>query len=101
MKILAICDNTDTATGLRLAGVDSRVVDSGDEAEKLLDNLDENVGMVLINTSLFVLCEGYIHRYLAKNPKMQIVEIPDRNSNSHGNSMARYVKDAIGISIGG
>ena len=72
-----------------------------EQVEEIIGSLAQDIGIVLINTALYALCEDYIRICLRKNPRMQIVEIPDRNSSSHSDSLAKYVKDAIGISIGG
>ena len=55
MRLYLICDNEDTAVGLRLAGVESTVVRSREEVSSLLEKAaqDPEIGIILINQTLF------------------------------------------------
>ena len=50
MRLYLICDNEDTAVGLRLAGIEGTVVGSKDEVPVLLEKTaqDPEIGIVLI-----------------------------------------------------
>ena len=55
MRLYLICDNSDTATGLRLAGVESSHAETADEVEVKLAELTENsnIGMIHIKEESF------------------------------------------------
>ena len=54
MKAYLISDNIDTATGMRLSGVESIVVHEKNELEEALDNLlkDKSIGILFITELL-------------------------------------------------
>ena len=53
MKMFLISDNTDTYTGMRLAGVEGVVVHGKDELQAALDRVlaDKEIGIVLLTRS--------------------------------------------------
>ena len=58
MRLYLICDNEDTAVGLRLAGIEGTVVGNNEEVPVLLEKAaqDPEIGIVLINRTLALLC---------------------------------------------
>ena len=91
MKFYLISDNIDTATGLRLAGIEGTVVHEDWEVEHALRNAmaDESVGIILMTDDL---------KLTVSRPL--IVEIPDRHGNGRAkDSISRYVREAIGVKI--
>ena len=101
MKLFLICDNTDTATGLRLAGIEGVIVRDEQSAADALNTVlkDENVCVILMNQTLCSACENTIRAFRRAHPTPVIVEIPDRNSKSSGGTLAEYIRETTGVSI--
>lgn len=101
MRLYLICDNEDTALGLRLAGIEGIVTSDRIEISKVLSTVadDAQIGIILINESLVSLCSDIIADFRKKHSMPIITEIPDRHSDGTSNSIADYVSEAIGIKI--
>lgn len=101
MRLYLICDNADTAVGMRLAGIEGCMVKDETAAAEALENAlkDENIAIVLINRTLYEACEQTIKDFRKAHSVPIIVEIPDRGSKDAGNSLAKYIRDTVGINI--
>lgn len=101
MRLYLICDNEDTALGMRLAGVESTVTENKEEVAGLFKKAaqDSEIGIILINQSLVSLCRDEISAFRKAHSLPLITEIPDRHSDGTSNSIADYVSEAIGIKI--
>lgn len=101
MRLFLICDNDDTATGLRLAGIEGIITGDRDTVVSKLKEIsaDTDIGIVLINQTLSRLCSAEIGEFRKNHSIPVIVEIPDRNSDGTENSIAEYVREAIGIQV--
>ena len=101
MKLYLICDNDDTATGMRLAGIEGVVVGDEKSAAQALSKAaeDENIAVILMNQSLYSACDSTIKSFRKAHSTPLIIEIPDKNSQSSGNSLAKYIRETVGISI--
>lgn len=102
MKFFLISDNADTAMGMRLAGIDGVIVHTSVEAKTELNNLlsDESIAIVLVTPLIASMCQELIDD-IKLNCKLPLIcEIPDRHvDKSVTGSIAKYVKEAIGINI--
>ena len=102
MKMYLISDNVDTATGLRLAGIDGVVAHTEDEIKKALDYAvnDEEIAILLITEKLAKSFPDFIKEVKLEHYKPLIVEIPDRHGNGRTkDSITKYVQDAIGVKL--
>lgn len=102
MKFFLISDNIDTRMGMRLAGIEGVVVHERGETLKALEQAmeDPSVGIVLMTEKLIKLCAATVYDYKLRRRTPLIVEIPDRHgSGDTSDNIARYIKDAIGITI--
>ncbi|MFV0254779.1 MAG: V-type ATP synthase subunit F [Erysipelotrichaceae bacterium] len=102
MKIFLISDNTDTAMGLRLAGIESVVVHKREEMlEKLEELISANeIGVILLTTKAIHLAPKEIADFKLNLSKPLICEIPDRHGSAKiGEQINQYISDAIGIKI--
>ena len=63
------------------------------------ESADEEVGIILITRPLCELCGDFITQTKRSYDKPLIVEIPDRHGSQGSDSIARYVRDTIGIKI--
>ena len=70
MRMYLISDNTDTLTGMRLAGVDGVIANEKETLEKALNEVlkDKNIGIVLLTETLGRSIRSWLRRY-AQNIK--------------------------------
>ena len=101
MRLYLICDNEDTAVGMRLAGVESTVTSEKSVVVSTLKEISAqtDIGIILINQSLAKLLGDEISEFRKVHSVQIIVEIPDRNSDCTENSIADYVRASIGIKV--
>ncbi len=101
MRLFLICDNEDTATGLRLAGIEGVITSDRETVVHKLKEIsnEPDIGIILINQKLSRLCTAEITDFRKVHSVPVIVEIPDRNSDGTENSIADYVRSSIGIKI--
>ena len=103
MRFYLISDNIDTQIGMRLAGIEGVVVHQPEEVISELNRVftgDSDIGIVLITEQLVTLCPELIYDYKLNRKRPLIVEIPDRHGSSEvSEAIARYVKEAVGITI--
>ncbi len=102
MRMFLISDNTDTLTGMRLAGVDGVLAHTHSEVVAALKKLegDGDIGIVLVTEKL---SEAYPELFfdIKMSPQTPLlVNIPDRHGTSlSSSSIARYIKESVGIRI--
>lgn len=102
MKFYLISDNVDTYTGLRLVGIEGKIVHERMEFLTLLEKKlkDPDIGIILLTTKLIELCPDIISEIKLKQQKPLIVEIPDRHGTSKiGETIDKYVSEAIGVKL--
>lgn len=102
MKFYLISDNLDTYTGMRMAGIEGKVVHTEPEVESALEEACQNpdIGVVLITGKLMDLCRPAIYQRKLKNQRPLIVEVADRHGDGTvSDSITRYVREAVGIKI--
>ena len=102
MKMYVICDNVDTFTGLRLVGIDGRVVHLRDELKAELDSVlaDEEVGILLMTEKLARQFPDIVNEIKLTRKMPLMVEIPDRHGTARPRDfIASYVREAIGVKL--
>lgn len=99
MKFYLITDNGDAVIGMRLAGIESSLVNSEEECSKVLGDAVKNsdIGIILITQGLYEKCSAVIDE-MKKNVTVPLItEIPDYGVEFESDAITRYVIDAIGI----
>jgi len=76
-KLHSISDNKSTVNGLELAEVSSRLAHTPDELRYTLENLEPDVGIVIITSGLAAKSADVLDEYRAKNRLPMITIIPD------------------------
>ena len=102
MKFYLLSDNIDTKIGMRLSGIEGKVVHEAEEFRKAFDEVLKNseIAVLLITEKLAALDPGYIEEQKINNRLPLIVELPDRHgSNRSDDYILKYVKDAIGVKL--
>ncbi len=103
MRIYCISDNIDTNIGLRLAGVDGKVVHDKKEVIESINNArrDKEIGIILITRKLAGMVPGIIDDLKLSAGLPLIIEIPDRHvqKDEQNEYITKYVKESIGIKL--
>ncbi|MBQ2982018.1 MAG: V-type ATP synthase subunit F [Lachnospiraceae bacterium] len=102
MKTFLISDNIDTATGMRLAGVEGVVVHEKNELSEAFDNLlkDKDVGIIFVTELLSTKFPEIVANIKRNYKRPLILEIPDRHgSKKRVDFITSYINEAIGIKI--
>ena len=102
MKMYLISDNTDTYTGMRLAGVEGVVVHERESLYEALNTAmnDKTIGIVLLTEKLGREFPDIIDEMKLKRKMPLLVEIPDRHGTGRKeNFITSYVNEAIGLKI--
>lgn len=102
MRMYLLSDNVDTLMGMRMSGVEGVVLHEEAELTAKLNELlaEEDIAVVMITHKLISLITERVNELKLTCSRPLIIEIPDRHgSGSIGDSITRYVKDAIGVNI--
>ncbi|MFW5838439.1 MAG: V-type ATP synthase subunit F [Bacillota bacterium] len=102
MQFYLLSDNTDTQVGMRLVGVEGKIIHEREEVIKSLEDAidNERIGVILITTKLVELCPDVISELKLNLTRPLIVEIPDRHGKSNiGEAINQYVSEAIGVNM--
>ena len=101
MKLFLLSNDSDTLTGLRLAGIDGSLVATEDDLNKALESLQmrSDIAVVLITRTLSSMFPSEIDA-LKRNNKLLVCEVPDMaHPTVDTDSITRYVAAAIGTSV--
>lgn len=102
MKMYLISDNTDTYTGMRLAGVDGVVVHGRNELHMALERAvsDDSIGIILLTEKFGREFPDIIDDVRLNRSLPLIVEIPDRHGTGRNpDFITSYVNEAIGLKL--
>ena len=102
MRMFLICDNMDTKTGMRLAGIEGVLVHGRQQVLDALETAmkDKDIGLILITESLVNLVQPEIYNIKLNYQTPLIVEIPGRHGSIRsGDAITRYMREAIGLKI--
>ena len=102
MRFFLISDNTDTQTGLRLAGVEGVVVHERDAVRAAISTAvdDPGVAVLLITEKLAAIVPEQVDEMRLRLSRPLVVVIPDRHGTGRApDSITRYIREAIGVRI--
>ena len=102
MRMYLISDNTDTLTGMRLAGVDGVIANEKGTLEKALNEVlkDKNIGIILLTETLGKKYPELVKTVRTEHKKPLLIEIPDRHGTGRRpDFITTYVNDAIGLKL--
>ena len=99
MRMYLISDNTDTLTGMRLAGVDGVIANEKETLEKALNEV-LNIGIILLTEALGKKYPELVKTVRTEHKKPLLIEIPDRHGTGRRpDFITAYVNDAIGLKL--
>lgn len=102
MQVYLISDNTDTYTGMRLAGVDGIVVNTRAELKEALQKAVSNpeIGILLLTEKFGREFPEIIDEIKLTHTTPLIIEIPDRHGTGRKpDFITSYVNEAIGLKL--
>ena len=102
MKMFLDTANTETYTGMRLAGVEGVVVHEKKELQEALDKVlaDKEIGIVLLTEKFGREFPDVINQLKLEYRTPLFVEIPDRHGTGRKpNFITDYVNEAIGLKL--
>lgn len=102
MKMYLISDNTDTYTGMRLAGIEGTVVHGRAELKDALDKVleDKEIAIVILTEKFGRDFPDLIDEIRLSRSLPLLIEIPDRHGTKRGdNFITAYVKEAVGLKL--
>ena len=102
MKMFLICDNVDTLTGMRLAGVDGVVVHEREELRKELEEAmdDKSIGIILLTEKFGREFPDLLDEIKLERSFPLLIEIPDRHGTGRKKDfITSYVNEAIGLKL--
>ena len=102
MKMYLISDNTDTLTGMRLAGVEGILVRSRDQVKNALEDAvsDKDNGILLLTESLGKQYPDLVRITRTGHKMPLLIEIPDRHGTGRRpDFITAYVNEAIGLKL--
>ncbi len=97
-----ICDNTDSLTGHRMAGIEGVIAKDKTETETQIRRAidDESIAVLLITEQLASLCPALIDELRLNSHRPLVVVVPDRKGTSRpADSITRYIREAIGVKL--
>ena len=101
-KIAVIADSA-TATGFRLAGIDSTYPLSGEAAEAKLSELlsDPAYGILIVTERLVESCDWKLKKRIESTAKPVVVAVPDSGGPiEQSESLGKLIKRALGFDLG-
>ena len=101
MKFYLLSDDPDSIVGLRLAGIQGKLLQNGESALEQIQKIseDKDIGMILITPNISKLLGSSLTELKKKNLPL-ISEIPDSNpQNTSSDNVTDYIRSAVGIKI--
>lgn len=102
MKMYLISDNTDTLTGMRLAGVEGVIAHSRDEVKTALSDAlaRKDIGVLLLTEALGQTYPDLVKAVRTEHKMPLLIEIPDRHGTGRRpDFITAYVNEAIGLKL--
>lgn len=102
MRYFLICDDNDTYTGLRMAGITGVITQNPSEVREKIEEAvsDKDVAILIITEKLADMCRQRIDELRLNASRPLVVEIPTRGGSIRAkDSITGYIKDAIGVKL--
>lgn len=102
MRYFLICDDSDTLSGMRLAGIDGVIAGSKSEVELSIDQVvaDSGIAVMLITEKCADMALQTVSRIKLSAHRPLVVVIPGSDGDKGSSkSITDLIRDAIGIKI--
>jgi len=102
MKYYLISDNTDTLTGLRLAGIEGALASTRRDVACLIETVraDDTIAVLLVTEACYALCRELIDsiKLSVSRPLVSVIPAAGETRGDTG-SITRLIREAIGVKI--
>lgn len=102
MRFYCIADE-DTARGFRLAGIETKIAATAEQARTILDNVvaQHDYGIIIITENVASWIRQRVEAIRLTQDRPLIVEIPGPEGPLSGRkSLREFVQEAVGVSVG-
>lgn len=102
MRYFLICEDADTLTGMRLAGIDGALATTKKDVERLIEQAasDEGIAVMLITTACAAMSPETVGKMKLSAHRPLVVVIPGSSeTGSGGDSITELIRTAIGVKI--
>lgn len=102
MRMFGVCDDKNTLTGLRLAGIEGKFAKSKHDVEACIEELssDPEVAVLVITENCAALAADSVKKLKLSSTNPLLVVIPDSQGISEeANAITALIREAIGIKI--
>lgn len=102
MRFFCIADE-DTARGFRLAGVETKIAATAEQARTILNNVvaQHDYGIIIITENVASWIRQHVEAIRLTRDRPLIVEIPGPEGPLPGRkSLREFVQEAVGVSVG-
>ncbi len=101
MRSIIVTDNDETIVGLRLAGVEGRLIKNDKDFLNVIDELiaDENIGIVMITQGIFTKNQDELLLRKLKEKETLIIEIPGFNEKAKESLISEHIQSSIGLKL--
>lgn len=101
MRYFLICDDNDTLTGMRLAGITGVIATSKKDVESHIEAAiaDEDIAVLLITERCAAMTEEKVVRIRLSAHRPLVVVIPGSGGGDGRQSITDIIRNAIGVKI--
>jgi V/A-type H+-transporting ATPase subunit F len=102
MRIFAVCDDRDTLTGLRLAGIEGKYVTDKREVKACIEavRLDPDIAVLVITEGCAALAQNTVNELRFSRTNPLLVVVPDSHGTSEeAGAITALIREAIGVKI--
>lgn len=102
MKAFIVSDNHDTLVGMRLAGIQGRLVHTGEDAFEVIEEIlrQKDIAILAITEKAAAMIPDTMQTLRERGDLPLVVEVPDRFGTNRGpDFLTRYVQEAIGVKM--
>lgn len=101
MRSILLSNDEDTIIGLRLAGIEGRLIKKEEDLLPIVDNLlgEDDIGIIMITQGLFKSHqEALLERKLSEKEKI-IIKIPGFNEKMKPSLISEHIEKSIGLKL--
>jgi len=101
VRSIIVTDNDETVIGLRLAGVEGKLVKNDESVLMIIDELimNENIGIIMITQNIFTKNQEELLLRKLKEKETLIIEIPGFNEKPKKSLISEHIQSSIGLKL--
>ena len=101
MESYLISDNEDTLLGLKMAGIEGKIMTDDELIIKKIDELidDPEIGIIILTHTIKVRIEEQVMARKLRAKNTLIVEVPGPGQSIQSDFITRYIRESIGLKL--